>query len=162
MSMPKLPSTGRVLAEKRPLRAAQNFDLVNIESIEQLGLDTGHNEVIDQHGNRRFEVEDDGILAHAAHREGCRIEAGDGRCGKVRYEAGKFTDVARARLLDRVRIDRADRNRGGLKIGIAASRRNDDFVKANPVIPGTAGPLFCSSGRKGRRSSLRGGRATDC
>ena len=123
-------AAGGVLAEQRALRPAQNFDLRHIEGVEQLGLHRRHHEIVDEHRNRRLEVDDDRGLTDAAHRERGGVEVGDRVGREVRHEGGEITDIARARLADQVGVDRGNRDRGALQVRTAPRGGHHDLVQA--------------------------------
>jgi hypothetical protein len=123
-----------VLAEQGALRPAQHLDLVDVESVQQLGLHRRHHEVVDQHRHRRLEIDDDVVLADAADGEGGGVEAGDGGGREARHEHRQVAQIAGRRLLDDAGIDGADRHRRLLQPGLAPGRGHDDLGKALALL----------------------------
>ena len=60
---------------------AEHLDRVDIEDLQVRCLDMGYDEVVHGHPDRRFFVENDGRLRHAAHGELGRFERGYGTRG---------------------------------------------------------------------------------
>ena len=115
-----------VLAEQRALRAAQHFDALDVERVEQLGLDARHHEVVDVHRDRRVEVDDDVGQADAADRERSRVERGESCGGEVRHVGRHAGDVAADHGRQRLFVDRRHRDRRGLQVGLAMASRGDE------------------------------------
>ena len=118
----------RILAKQGSLWTTQHFDLRHVECVEQLGLDRRHYEVVDQHHHRRLEIDNDVVLADAAHGETCRVEAGDGFGREVRHIEREIADVIGASLLDQTLVDHRHRDWRSLQPGFAASRGDHDVA----------------------------------
>ena len=126
-------AAGRVLAEQGALRAAQHLDRGDVESVEDLRLHVRHDEVVDDHADRRLGIDNDVGLADATHRERSGIEAVDLRGGEVRDVRGEIADRLRRHLVDQVLVERRHGDRGRLQVGLATSRADDDLVEGTGI-----------------------------
>jgi len=84
----------RILAEQRTLRAAQNFHLGHIKSVEQLGLNGSNDEIIDQSRDRGLEIDNDRRLNTAPTSEAGNIETGNRRRPETGDKSSDFTPIA--------------------------------------------------------------------
>ena len=119
----------RVLAEQRPLRAAQHFDPGDVaEAGKRLRL-LQQRDVVDDHRDRRFDRGREGDRADTAQVD--RIVGGHrpGRDGQAWRQTGQVVDCLNVTIDQRVGGDRGDGDRHVLQILFALLRGDDDVLE---------------------------------
>ena len=144
-----------VAAKQRSLRAAQHFDLFDIEEIEQLAGVGADEHTIDDNSDSWLLRFLDVSIGQAPNRKVGSLPARVLlRDQKVRRGTLKVADGSRGLVFQHRGVDCGDRNRRILKRFIAAPGRNDDFIGIGHFSFGRH--ILCK-GRTGSPGKRRGG-----
>ena len=121
--------TNRVASEQCSLRTAENFDLFNIEKVEELTGRSTDEDTIDNNTHSRFLRLFNVRIGQTADRKVGRSSPGILVCDKqVRRCAGQIADIDGVFVFNHRGIDRGQRNRRILQRFITATCGNDDFA----------------------------------
>ena len=121
----------RVLAKQGALRAAQDFDLLDVERFEQLRLHMRHDEIVDEHADRRLPVNQNVRLRGGSNcKAGC-VECGDLGRRKIRHQPGGVADIERKQIGEILFANCRHRDGSHLDVGAFATAccRYEDFLQ---------------------------------
>ena len=143
-------TTDRVLAGQSALRAAQNFDTLEVQQVHDRAGQRGVINVIDIDADAGLECGVEVELTDTADRcaHGRAIGCALGLEGDVRCLVSDFTEVGLVARLQQITGDGGDGQRRGLHALLAELRRDDDFFQCIDGA-GRCGGAGCNSSRHG-------------